>query len=738
MIEKRKTPWWAFIIGLFILLILAYFGCGLLKLDGVTINNYQQKLLYIFTHPFRNWWTKKTPAFMSVVFVAWIMFIAYYLDQNRNYHFGVENGSEQWADVNKLSKTLRDSKNEKNNTYLSERIAVSNNALSNMNMLVIGGSGSYKTTSVLTPNLLLAVIKNVILDIKGDFLRKHGNYLKEHGVKVKSFNLINPEESDRYNPMQYLQKETDVIRLITNMQASVKPPDAQKGDPFWDDGVALYLQAMFFHEWLTAKEENRKPTLNNILKLVNMESKHVGDGGEDDKTELQLEMDRLAELHGDDYPPVRDYRKLKEGATETVRSIIIMVNAMLRLCETSALKRLFEDDDIDIPSLGLGVDGNPNKKTALFLVMPDNDQSFNFLISMFYTQLFDVLIRIADHKCHGSLPIHVRLWADEFYAGPKPTNTEVLMGTIRIRNLSIVPILQSIAQIKAVFPQEKWEVFLDNCAVMIYLGSGPAAFSTHEYISKLLGEMTIDTRNDGVTTGSHGSSSLNNQRAGRGLMTPGEVKRLDRKKCLIFMEGQYPILDWKNLPFETPEWKESERLAGKEGYKHPVRVVYNPKTMTYRTIRNESKFQAIDKKDVAFYKEAEKTDNSIKVCEVNEEEFLYLNFNVEPKPTEEELIQMLIQNRNEMEESKEKPESNNSKVPKFGTNKKNTDTKQDEWNLSGSIEQCIIRYASRLNGEQINQILLGLEQGLTDEQVKSYFTLPADKMKQQRNMFRVM
>lgn len=738
MIEKRKTPWWAFIIGLFILLILAYFGCGLLKLDGVTINNYQQKLLYIFTHPFRNWWTKKTPAFMSVVFVAWIMFIAYYLDQNRNYHFGVENGSEQWADVNKLSKTLRDSKNEKNNTYLSERIAVSNNALSNMNMLVIGGSGSYKTTSVLTPNLLLAGMTNVILDIKGDLLRKHGNYLKEHGVKVKSFNLINPEESDRYNPMQYLQKETDVIRLITNMQASVKPPDAQKGDPFWDDGVALYLQAMFFHEWLTAKEENRKPTLNNILKLVNMESKHVGDGEEDDKTELQLEMDRLAELHGDDYPPVRDYRKLKEGATETVRSIIIMVNAMLRLCETSALKRLFEDDDIDIPSLGLGVDGNPNKKTALFLVMPDNDQSFNFLISMFYTQLFDVLIRIADHKCHGSLPIHVRLWADEFYAGPKPTNTEVLMGTIRSRNLSIVPILQSIAQIKAVFPQEKWEVFLDNCAVMIYLGSGPAAFSTHEYISKLLGEMTIDTRNDGVTTGSHGSSSLNNQRAGRGLMTPGEVKRLDRKKCLIFMEGQYPILDWKNLPFETPEWKESERLAGKEGYKHPVRVVYNPKTMTYRTIRNESKFQAIDKKDVAFYKEAEKTDNSIKVCEVNEEEFLYLNFNVEPKPTEEELIQMLIQNRNEMEESKEKPESNNSKVPKFGTNKKNTDTKQDEWNLSGSIEQCIIRYASRLDGEQINQILLGLEQGLTDEQVKSYFILPADEMKQQRNMFRVM
>lgn len=744
MIEKRKTPWGIFLIILVILIIGAYFGCGLMKLDGVTMSNYQEKLLYIVMHPLRNWWTNKTPAFMGIVFIAWIMFIAYYLDQNRNYHFGVENGSEQWADVNKLSKTLRDSKNEKNNTYLSERIAVSNNALSNMNMLVIGGSGSYKTTSVLTPNILLAGMTNVILDIKGDLLRKHGNYLKAYGVTVKAFNLINPEESDRYNSMAYLEKETDVIRLITNMQASVKPPDAMKGDPFWDDGVALYLQAMFFHEWLTAKEENRKPTLNNILKLVNMESKHVGNE-EDDKTELQVEMDRLADSHGDDYPPVRDYRKLKEGAAETVRSIIIMVNAMLRLCETSALKRLFEDDDIDIPSLGLGVDGNPNKKTALFLVMPDNDQSFNFLISMFYTQLFDVLIRIADHKCNGSLPIHVRLWADEFYAGPKPTNTEVLMGTIRSRNMSIVPILQSIAQIKAIFPQDKWEVFLDNCAVMIYLGSGPAAFSTHEYISKLLGEMTIDTRNDGVTTGVHGNSSLNNQRAGRGLMTPGEVKRMDRKKCLIFMEGQYPIMDWKNLPFDTAVWKESKRLAGKTGYKHPVRVVYNPKTMTYRTIRNKQDFQVLDKKDVEFYKEAEKTDRSIKVCEINEEDFLYLNFDTNPTPTEEELIQMFEQSKKDtglqekaIEMEEQSTQDNISVVPNFGTEGVVEEKQEDEWDLSGTINQCIQRYAERLTEDQLNEILLGLENGLTEEEVKSYFTFPVEKMNQYRRAYQFM
>lgn len=188
------------------------------------------------------------------------------------------------------------------------------------------------------------------------------------------------------------------------------------------------------------------------------------------------------------------------------------------------------------------------------------------------------------------------------------------------------------------------------------------------------------------------------------------------------IKAKYPIMDWKNLPFNTAVWKESEKLAGKEGYKHPVRVVYNPKTMTYRTILNKSKFQVIDKKDLEFYKEAEKTDRSIKVCEVNEEDFLYLNFDTNPKPTEEELMQMLEKARKEMSRlEKEKYNSevqltedsqfneNIVNVPNFGTQK-------EEWNLSGTIEQCIIRYASKSDGDQM----------------KSYFKLPADQMKQYR------
>ncbi len=738
MIDRRKTPWGAFMVLLILMTILVYYLCGLFKIPGVSLSNYQEKFLHILQHPFSNWWTEQTLSFMGVALIAWVMLVAWYTNYYRNTHLGAENGTEQWGDVKRLSKTLRD-KREENNTLLSRNIAVSNTLLSNRNMLVIGGSGSYKTTSIVAPNLLLASNTNVFLDIKGELLRKFGKYLVSKGILVKSLNLINPEESDRYNPFAYIEKETDLIRLITNMQASVKPPDAMKGDPFWDDGVALYLQAMFYYEWLQSKEEGRQGTLNNILSLVNLENRRVDEEG---TTALQVEMDRLAALKGDSYPPVRDYRKLKKGATETVRSIIIMVNAMLRLCEISSIRRILEDDDMDIKSLGLGVGGDPSKKTALFLVMPDNDPSFNFFISMFYTQLFDVLTRTADFECGGFLPIHVRLWADEFYAGPKPNNTEVLMGAIRSRNMSIVPVLQSVAQIKALFTQHKWEIFMENCAAVVYLGSGPASYSTHKYISDLLGEMTIDTRTDGISKGSHGNSSINNARAGRTLMTPAEVKRMPRNHCIIFLEGQYPIYDKKAIPFQTKRWLEAQRMALPKGYKHPVKVIYNEETMSYRTITKKASIQFLDKKDVEFYKMAEKTDETIKVFEMEEKDFLYLNWRKQPPLTEEEISDIFQQAKQQAKKDGRTAEDGSQDVPedvlayqalqKAGSGESG---KQAVWDLSGSLAECIKRYAKELTDEQMNEILEGMEAGLSEKQVKSYFHLPAEKMNQYKRAY---
>lgn len=737
MVRKKKLPWGVLTVLLVLLLVGAYYMGGLFGMDGVNLLNWQNYLGYIIAHPLKSYWNEGTIGWMGIGFFAWLMFVSYFMNFYRNHQFGIEDGSEDWGDVKTLSKTLRD-KDPDRNTYVSQSIAIGFDVVSNLNMLVIGGSGSYKTTSVLMPNALRALMTNVFLDIKGDILRKTGNYLKSQGVTIKVLDLINPEKSDRYNPFAYVEKETDILRLISNIQDAATPPDAHKGDPFWDDGAALYLQALFFYEWLQAKEEKRKAKFNEVIRLANLESQKVDEEG---TTALQVKMDRLAEEKGVEYPPVRDYRKLKDGAPETVKSIILIINSMLRLCEVSSMKRIFEEDDMDIKSLGLGVDGNPNKKTALFLVMPDNDPSFNFIISMFYTQMFDVLIRTADFECGGALPIHVRLWADEFYAGPKPRDTEKLMGTIRARNLSIVPMLQSISQAKALFPQDKWEIFMENCATAVYLGSGPMAFSTHKYISDLLGDMTIDRRDDTQTMGGHGNSSIQNRHSGRTLMTPAEVKRMPRQDCLIFVEGQYPIYDRKAIPFQSKLWLKAMAMAGAKGYQHPVRVIFNEKTMSYKTVTQDAAIQFLDKDDVKFYKEAEKKDHSIKVFEIDEEDFLYLNWREEPPLSSEEITEIFRQAKTEQAKIKQGELPEDVRVIEALYQEKNNrtassePTDREEWDLSGSIYDCMQRYAPRLNTAQLEEIIGGLEDGLSEKQIKTYFTLPAEKMNQYRRAY---
>lgn len=601
-----------------------------------------------------------------------------------------------------------------------------------MNMLIIGGSGSYKSTSIVTPNILKANCTNVILDIKGDLLKKYGNYLKSKGITVKSFNLKNPLESDRYNPFRYINDSSDLVSLITNMQTAVKPPDAFKGDPFWDDGVALYLQAMFFYEWLEAKEQKRTATINNILKLTNWETVKID---EDGTTKLQSAMDDLARLYGDDYPPVRDYRKLKDGATETVRSIIIMVNAQLKLFELPEIKRIFEGDDIDIPSLGLGVDGNPNRKTALFLVLRSRDTTYNLFVNIFYTQMFRVLCDIADNDCTGgALPIHVRLWADEFYAGPKPADSEVLLGEIRSRNISMVPVLQDLAQIKTLFQNDKWEIFNGNCAAMVYLGSGPAAHSTHQWISDMLNKTTIDTRTEHISPGMHGNNSLQTAKGGVSLMTPDQVREMGKEDCILFLEHENPVYDEKNLPWKTgnKEWQEAERLKG-GGYVHPVRSVYNEKTRTYKTILSDSKIQFLSPGDLRFYEEAAKTDGSIKVFNIDEKDFLYLNWDVTPKPTEEEVRQAfrecMVQQRDVS--GMDIPED----VKQFELAEKEQRAPVT-WDLSGTVMDCLKRYAHLLTPDEQAEIVSGLEDGLSEGQIKKYFTLgDAAKMEQYRRAY---
>ena len=718
----------------------AYFISGIFTFPDVNLFNYGEKLTYILLHPFHNWWNDKTPMVMGTGLILWLMGVSYFLTYYRDYHFGKEHGTADWGELSSMQKKLEDP-DPMRNTIISKNISIGFDALSNMNLLIIGGSGSGKTSGIVIPNILLGNCTNVILDIKGDLIKKYGNYLKQHGIVVKSLNLKNPLQSDRYNPFLYIQNYSDLIGLITNIQNSVTPPDAQKGDPFWADGCGLYLQSMFEYEWLESRREGRKASMNNILKLVNMESKKVKVRNEETEeieeiTELQKFMNELAEKRGIDYPPVRDYRKLKEGATETVRSIIIMINSQLRLCELPEIRRIFEDDDLDLPSLGLGV-GRAKKKTALFLVMRSGDTSYNLFINMLYTQAFRILRDLADNQCpRGKLPIHVRMFLDEFYAGPKPADSEMLLGEIRSRNMSMVPILQDISQLKTLFPQDKWEIFSSNCSAVAYLGSGPTAYSTHKWMSDMLGETTIDTRSETISSGRNGSGSLQNSKAGMKLMTPEQVREMPNRDCILLIEGMKPVYDHKNRPFNTRLWKEAEVAAGKNGYTHPVRVIHDKEKDVYKTVDCEEKILMIDKEEEEFYRNAAKTDKSIHIFDLDEEEFLYLNWD-ERKPLTAEELQAIVKDSKKRDVSgMELPDDVATEIGKEKWNKDPELDESDNWDLSGTISDCIKRYAHRLSEEEINVILQGLENSLTDQQIKHLFQLhDPEKMERYRKIY---
>lgn len=330
----------------------------------------------------------------------------------------------------------------------------------------------------------------------------------------------------------------------------------------------------------------------------------------------------------------------KSGAAETVKSIVIIINAKLKLCETAGLKRIFEDDDVKLREFATGVGGTvaepSGRKIALFLCVDDSDSSFNFICSMLYSQALEILCRMADCDFKdrgGALPIALEMWMDEFYAGARPHDTEKLMGTIRSRNISMIPILQSVAQIKVCFTTDKWEVIMDNCPTMIFLGSGAGALDTHKFISELLGKMTIDTLNDGK----HGKQmNANYNRTGRELMTPAELKRMNRKYAVIFTEEERPIYDRKALPWEVPgkdsPYNQAMTLneeSEEGGYVHNVEVYVDEETGEEHTMKTSAGDEAVIKEvDPATVPPDAKV-----VTYKSEEEFLNADFTPPKKET---------------------------------------------------------------------------------------------------------
>lgn len=414
------------------------------------------------------------------------------------------------------------------------------------------------------------------------------------------------DKSDCYNPFDYIREETDVVKLITNLIKNTTPKGSNPPDPFWERAEGLLLQAIFYYVWMEVKPEKRN--FETVLKLIG-EAK-VSEKGEPSR--LDLRMKYLEETHPlkDNHPAVKQYNKCMRGAGDTIRSIIISVNARLAYLENKQVLRMLSKDDMNLAELGIGVNGDGQTKTALFCVIPDSDKSYNFIVGLLYTQIFQELYHQADFNCGGRLPIHVTFMLDEFSNVALPDDFCSLLSTMRSREISSVIIIQNLAQIKALF-KDTWENIPGNCDTLVYLGGNEA--STHEYISKLLGKATIDKRTSGETKGRQGSSSRNYDVVGRELLTPDEARKFDNNKCLIFIRGFDPIIDRKYIPFNHKAFSQTED-GGAPAYVHTISdgkeipeskafEILNPESLKYyEKLLEKGENVYIDKLD---YKELE-------------------------------------------------------------------------------------------------------------------------------------
>ena len=511
-------------------------------------------------NPFGHYYNANTLRAVIYGSLIYGMAVLMYVTSRRNLMHGKEYGTARFADIRMVNKALAD-KDECKNRILSNNVRMSIDTSVtglNNNMLVIGGSGAGKTFFIVKPNIMQMMLNNsfIATDPKGEIARATANMLKKNGYNVKVLNLIDMAKSDGYNPFRYIREENDVVKLVTNIISNTTPKETAPSDPFWEKSESMFLQALFYYVWLEMPP-NRK-NFQSVLDLLS-EAEVDAKGNDSKLTKKMKQLAKTSKLK-QNHPAYKQYMKVIRGAGDTVRSIIISANSRLALLENPQILRILSKDDLHLEELGIGVNGDKHTRTALFCIIPDSDKSYNFIVGMLYTQLFQELYFQADFKNDGKLPIQVTLMMDEFANVALPDDFCSLLSTMRSRRISSIIIIQNLAQIKALF-KDTWETITGNCDTLVYLGGNEK--STHQYISEMLGKSTIDKRSTGETRGVHGSASRNYDVLGRELMTPDEVRNMSNKKCLIFIKGFNPIFDDKYIPFRHKNFSQTEDGGGK-------------------------------------------------------------------------------------------------------------------------------------------------------------------------------
>ena len=495
-------------------------------------------------------WTNKSLPTILICLAAYGMAVLLYRTNQGRTRDGEEHGSAAWATPASVNAQFA----QKDSIPLTQHVRLgldTHKHRRSLNVLVIGGSGAAKTRSFVLPNILTANTNYVITDPKSEVLLATGGYLKEQGYDVRVLNLVNLEQSDGYNPFRYLRDEKDVLKLVNNLIQSTTPKGSHESDPFWTKAETALLQAIILMLFQEAPEYEQNFSM--VMRVLEYAEVREEDEGHVSPLDLLFES---IERRKPDSVAVRQYKVFKLAAGKTAKSILVSTAVRLAPFNLPQIQALTNHDDMDLYTLG-------EKKVALYAVIPDNDNTLNFLVSLLYAQAFQALYYSADQIHHGPLPRHVRFVLDEFAAMPLPGFTREL-ATMRSRSISASVIIQNMAQIKELY-KDSWETIPGNCDTILYLGGNES--STHKYVSEMLGKATIDTKTHGQTKGKSGSYSTNFQMSGRELLTPDEVRKLDNRYALLFIRGASPVMDEKYDLMHHPAISRSS-LGGAAPYIH--------------------------------------------------------------------------------------------------------------------------------------------------------------------------
>ena len=463
----------------------------------------------------------------------------------KKYRKGMEYGSARWGTAEDI-KPYTDPVFE-NNIPLTQTERLTMNSrpkqpkyARNKNILVIGGSGSGKTRFFVKPSLMQMHSSYVVTDPKGTVLIECGKLLQRGGYRIKVLNTINFKKSMKYNPFAYLRSEKDILKLVNTIIANTKGDGEKSGEDFWVKAEKLYYTALIGYIWYEAPDEEKNFT--TLLEMINASEAREDD--EDFQNPVDLMFERLEEKDPEHFA-VKQYKKYKLAAGKTAKSILISCGARLAPFDIKELRELMETDEMELDTIG-------DRKTALFVIISDTDDTFNFVVSILYTQLFNLLCDKADDEYGGRLPVHVRCLLDEFANIGQIPKFEKLIATIRSREISASIILQSQSQLKAIY-KDNADTIVGNCDTTLFLGGKEK--STLKEISEILGKETIDSFNTSETRGRELSHGMNYQKLGKELMTQDEIAVMDGGKCILQVRGVRPFFSDKFDITRHPKYK---------------------------------------------------------------------------------------------------------------------------------------------------------------------------------------